>query len=119
MKTINKIIDFAEQIAIEDNNKMKLQIQFDTFIKKLLPNKDYPYKYDSSLKQFYSLEYQGFINRHWIKFKKAKRRLEEIRIELIEERISYGEILELNELINYIELEDLQLLEVDGEIEQY
>ena len=46
--------------------------------------------------------------------KAEKKRLEEIRIELREERISYGELLELQSLIPHIEEGDVELLEAAG-----
>ncbi len=44
----------------------------------------------------------------------ARQRLEEIRIELRAERISYGELAELNSLIPFIEEGDTELLEAAG-----
>ena len=44
----------------------------------------------------------------------SKKRLEEIRIELRKERISYGELIELQNLIQYIEIGDVELLEAAG-----
>lgn len=46
--------------------------------------------------------------------KQARQRLEEIRIELRAERISYGELAELNALIPFIEEGDTELLEAAG-----
>jgi Rad3-related DNA helicase len=43
-----------------------------------------------------------------------KERLEEIREELNNESISYGELVELEELVEYIEEDDVQLLEAAG-----
>lgn len=43
-----------------------------------------------------------------------KERLEEIREELVNESISYGELVELEELVEYIEEGDVQLLEAAG-----
>jgi len=43
-----------------------------------------------------------------------KKRLEEIRTELRNERISYGEILELHSLVEHIDKNDLELLEAAG-----
>ena len=40
-----------------------------------------------------------------------KERLEEIRIEIRNERISYGEIAELQELVDHIDDEDVELLQ--------
>jgi hypothetical protein len=44
----------------------------------------------------------------------VKRRLEELREELRAERISYGELLELQSLADYIEPGDVELLEWAG-----
>ncbi len=46
--------------------------------------------------------------------KQIKARLEELRIELRAERISYGELLELQSLSDYIESGDVELLESAG-----
>ncbi|HUT43099.1 MAG TPA: hypothetical protein VMW95_02085 [Desulfobacterales bacterium] len=46
--------------------------------------------------------------------KKAKIRLECLRKELRKERISYGELLELQSLIKYIDPGDVELLEAAG-----
>jgi hypothetical protein len=43
-----------------------------------------------------------------------KERLEYLRQELRAERISYGELLELQSLVTYIELDDVELLEASG-----
>ena len=43
-----------------------------------------------------------------------KERLEEIRIELRAERISYGELVELASLVDFIEEGDVELLEAAG-----
>jgi hypothetical protein len=43
-----------------------------------------------------------------------KNRLEELRIELREERISYGELAELQSLVEFIEESDVELLEAAG-----
>ena len=43
-----------------------------------------------------------------------KKRLEELRKELREERISYGELCELQSLTSYIEPDDVELLEAAG-----
>ena len=43
-----------------------------------------------------------------------KERLEEIRTELDEQTVSYGELAELQELVEYIEEDDVQLLEAAG-----
>lgn len=45
---------------------------------------------------------------------RAKRRLEELRVELREERISYGELAELQGLAEFIEEGDVELLEAAG-----
>ena len=45
---------------------------------------------------------------------KIKKRLEELRIELRNECISYGELTELASLAEYIELGDVELLEAAG-----
>jgi hypothetical protein len=47
-----------------------------------------------------------------------KNRLEEIRIELINETISYSELLELQNLSEHIDINDMQLREAAG-IEEY
>ena len=46
--------------------------------------------------------------------KEIKDRLEELRTEIRAERISYGEIIELNSLAKYIEPGDVELLEAAG-----
>ena len=46
--------------------------------------------------------------------KQAKKRLEEIRAEIKAEKISYGEIAELQELKKYIKPGDVELLEWAG-----
>lgn len=46
--------------------------------------------------------------------KLAKKRLEYLRRELDRERISYGELHELQSLVEYIEPGDVQLLEAAG-----
>ena len=46
--------------------------------------------------------------------KQAKKRLEEIRAEIKAEKISYGEIAELQKLKKYIEPGDVELLEWAG-----
>ena len=43
-----------------------------------------------------------------------KKRLEELREELRQERISYGELFELQSLAKHIELGDVELLEAAG-----
>jgi hypothetical protein len=43
-----------------------------------------------------------------------KKRLEELRIELRAERISYGEIAELESLKDFIEKDDVELLQAAG-----
>ena len=43
-----------------------------------------------------------------------KKRLEYIREELRQERISYGELLELQSLVEYIDSGDVELLEAAG-----
>ena len=45
---------------------------------------------------------------------KIKKRLEELRTELRNECISYGELIELYELSEYIEAGDVELLEAAG-----
>ena len=45
---------------------------------------------------------------------KQTERLEELRIELRNERISYGELAELQSLSEYIEKGDVELLEAAG-----
>ena len=50
---------------------------------------------------------------------KAKKRLEELRKELRAESISYGEIAELQDLIQYIDKNDVELLEAAGVPENY
>lgn len=42
------------------------------------------------------------------------RRLEELRTELRAERISYGELVELESLAEYIDKDDVELLEAIG-----
>ena len=48
------------------------------------------------------------------KIKQIKKRLEYIREELKQERISYGELIELQSLIIYIDSNDIELLEAAG-----
>lgn len=48
----------------------------------------------------------------------AKRRLEYLRREIEAERISYGELAELQSLVNYIDKDDVILLEWAGVPEQ-
>jgi hypothetical protein len=48
----------------------------------------------------------------------ARKRLEELRTEIREERISYGEIAELSSLVEFIEDGDVELLEWAGVPEQ-
>ena len=43
-----------------------------------------------------------------------KDRLEYLRQELRAERISYGELAELQSLVTYIDLDDVELLEASG-----
>jgi hypothetical protein len=43
-----------------------------------------------------------------------KKRLEEIRVEIQNERISYGEIVELQSLIEHIDKNDVELLQWAG-----
>ena len=45
---------------------------------------------------------------------KIKERLEELRKELRQERISYGELVELETLAKYIDADDVELLEAAG-----
>ena len=45
---------------------------------------------------------------------KARKRLEQLRAELRAERISYGELAELESLIPYIDRDDVELLEAAG-----
>ncbi len=49
-----------------------------------------------------------------MKTKQIKTRLEYLRNELRNERISYGELAELTELIPYIDKNDVELLEAAG-----
>lgn len=46
--------------------------------------------------------------------KKIKARLEYLRQELRQERMSYGELAELQDLIPYIDKSDIELLEAAG-----
>lgn len=46
--------------------------------------------------------------------KEIKKRLEELRIEIQNERISYGEIAELESLVEHIEEDDVLLLQWAG-----
>ena len=50
--------------------------------------------------------------------KQIKKRLEYLRNELRNERISYGELIELQSLSKYIESDDVELLEAAGVSEQ-
>lgn len=43
-----------------------------------------------------------------------KQRLEEIREEIRNERVSIGELIELRSLVNYIDKDDVELLEWAG-----
>ena len=45
---------------------------------------------------------------------KIKKRLEELRIELRNECISYGELAELHSLAEYIDKDDVELLQAAG-----
>ncbi len=49
-----------------------------------------------------------------MKAKKIKKRLEELRVEIQAERISYGEIAELQSLAKHIDAGDVELLEWAG-----
>lgn len=49
-----------------------------------------------------------------MKTKEAKKRLEYLRKELRAERISYGELFELQSLIPHIDPADVELLEASG-----
>ncbi len=49
-----------------------------------------------------------------MKTKEIKQRLEELRQELRNECISYGELAELQSLVKYIELDDVELLGAAG-----
>lgn len=49
-----------------------------------------------------------------MKTKQIKSRLSYLRTELRKERISYGELVELQSLIPYIDKEDTELLEAAG-----
>lgn len=46
--------------------------------------------------------------------KQIKKRLEHLRAELRSERISYGELIELQSLAEYIDKNDVELLEAAG-----
>lgn len=46
--------------------------------------------------------------------KQIKKRLEYLRTELRNERISYGELIELSSLAEYIDKSDVELLEATG-----
>lgn len=46
--------------------------------------------------------------------KKIKKRLECLRTEIRNERISYGELIELSSLAEYIDKSDVELLEAAG-----
>ncbi len=52
-----------------------------------------------------------------MKTKQIKQRLEYLRQELRHERISYGELAELQSLVEYIEEWDVELLEAAGVVE--
>jgi hypothetical protein len=49
-----------------------------------------------------------------IKTMNMKKRLEYLRQELRAERISYGELAELQSLVTYIDSDDVELLEASG-----
>jgi hypothetical protein len=63
---------------------------------------------------------RSFVNlKHHSKMKKEQltaieNRLEELRKELREERISYGELIELQNLSNYIDENDIELKQAAG-----
>lgn len=48
-----------------------------------------------------------------------RQRLEELRQELRQERISYGELIELQSLVEHIDSGDVELLEAAGVPEQH
>ena len=59
----------------------------------------------------------GFNNKKWCsKECMAKSRLEALRKEIKAEQISYAEIVELQSLIQYIDKNDVELLEWAGEV---
>jgi hypothetical protein len=49
-----------------------------------------------------------------MKTESAKERLEHLRSELRAERISYGELAELQSLVKFIDLDDVELLQAAG-----
>ena len=51
------------------------------------------------------------LNHETMKTKRIKERLEELRIEIQNERISLGEIIELQSLIEHIDSSDIELLQ--------
>lgn len=63
---------------------------------------------------FNHLENFGMLDAIMGDFNTAKERLEYLRGEIRAERISYGEIAELQSLAEYIELGDVELLEWAG-----
>ena len=61
MIKIDRIIDFAEQIAIEDDAKMKKLDAWEKYIKPLF--KEYTgYKFDLSYVSMYKKEYQEWLS---------------------------------------------------------
>jgi len=54
------------------------------------------------------------LNHETIKTKRIKERLEELRIEIQNERISIGEIIELQSLVEHIDKSDVELLQWAG-----
>lgn len=61
METIDIIIDFAEQIAIEDNVKMKKLEAWEKYIKPLF--KEYTgYNFDLSYASMYRKEWKEWLN---------------------------------------------------------
>ena len=61
MKPIDEILSFAEQIAKEDDIKMKKYNEWNDFIEPLFNNK-FDYKYDSSITHLYNKECKKWLD---------------------------------------------------------
>jgi len=69
---------------------------------------------DAAIKLQEEVENVFVINKYLIIMKAIKKRLEELREVLRHERISYGELIELQSLAKYIDKDDVELLEAAG-----
>jgi hypothetical protein len=70
METIDRIIDFAEQIAIEDNAKMKKLDAWEKYIKPLFKEHT-GYIFDLSYVSMYRKEWKQWLNVKHEEFDKA------------------------------------------------